>query len=958
MRNNQKPLIDGRSANGSYRQVVPVRSRLLRGVVAASLAASMTVSVPLAASAGEQDADAGSSDAGAVQAWKDALSASQSPDYAPYSSTASSADDANLSSSESAATYPSSYDLRDPSSDGDTTDSVVTPVKRQSPMNTCWDFAAIAASETSILSDLGTTYNETNIDLSERYVAWFTYSQVPESYSGQAQAGEGLNSDQLAGKSFIFKRGGFSHYATTLFSAGVGPVSESVAPYRNDEGIMVCSVIAPGETKGKEQTLTDDQIAALRDQGYTVEPLYYAASTFEEGKGTTFLTWQLDDSLYGLSEYTLEESYITPELCKHGETGSYQGVNWEGVNAVKAQLLAGRAVATSSYMDPATPSAGTPRYINFETWAQYANVEDAERDRLLHAYTIVGWDDNFSKDNFLSTHDLPEGDGAWLVKNSWGASTNDFPNRGDWGLEDADGNSTGYFWVSYYDQTLGGAEAFDYDVNSETSDEDFDIDQYNFLMASDSTLTNASDEKLSCANEFTADDDRVLRAVACETVKPNTDVTYEVYLLDSDDAQPTDGKLVLTKNAHYDYGGYHRLMLDEADRIAMRAGQRYAVVVTQKCATDGKYYQMASRTDNKNYQRMLSTFEVKVNAGESWTLSDGQWLDWKNVSEEATAGTTYVIDNFPIKGLSQERSFASVDELASLDESLAQAKGVLAAAQVSADGSDVYACDTWMTQAEHDAAAAAVETAEKAIAAAGDYESELAGTTPSSDEVKAAQAALVLEAKQGSKAVPTFPDVDYSEGGWYADSATWCATHGLILGYPDGLFGVGDTMSRAQLATMLWRHFEPEAAAGYDEAMPTTKGTDAVDGVEDAQYYTAAANWAVASGVIDGFEQEGSAKRDFAPCGEVSFEQLVSIVAKASGADYESSDLSVLDRFADKDAVSPWAAHAMAWAVEEGLVSGWDNGADNLRELKPAEPVARERAAVVLANAFSAGVLK
>lgn len=34
-----------------------------------------------------------------------------------------------------------------------------------------------------------------------------------------------------------------------------------------------------------------------------------------------------------------------------------------------------------------------------------------------HAVTIIGWDDNYSKDNFVSK---PERDGAWIVKNSYG----------------------------------------------------------------------------------------------------------------------------------------------------------------------------------------------------------------------------------------------------------------------------------------------------------------------------------------------------------------------------------------------------------------------------------------------------------------------------------------------------------------------------------------------------------
>lgn len=52
-----------------------------------------------------------------------------------------------------------------------------------------------------------------------------------------------------------------------------------------------------------------------------------------------------------------------------------------------------------------------------------------------HAVTIVGWDDNYSRNNFYG---LPseDGDGAWLVRNSWGPSWND----------------NGYFYVSYYDE--------------------------------------------------------------------------------------------------------------------------------------------------------------------------------------------------------------------------------------------------------------------------------------------------------------------------------------------------------------------------------------------------------------------------------------------------------------------------------------------------------------------------
>lgn len=68
------------------------------------------------------------------------------------------------------ASYPAKYDLRD--------EGVVTPVKFQNPWGTCWGFSAIAASETSILSELkaaGADYSASSpfYDLSERQLAWF-----------------------------------------------------------------------------------------------------------------------------------------------------------------------------------------------------------------------------------------------------------------------------------------------------------------------------------------------------------------------------------------------------------------------------------------------------------------------------------------------------------------------------------------------------------------------------------------------------------------------------------------------------------------------------------------------------------------------------------------------------------------------------------------------------------------
>lgn len=205
---------------------------------------------------------------------------------------------------------------------------------------------------------------------------------------------------------------------------------------------------------------------------------------------------------------------------------------------------------------------------------------------------------------------------------------------------------------------------------------------------------------------------------------------------------------------------------------------------------------------------------------------------------------------------------------------------------------------------------------------------------------------------------PTFPDVDYSESSWYGKAVTYVAERGLITGYTAGdkagQFGVGDALSRAQLATILWRNACPEEAASYDPA--TARDETGIAGSADGQYYTAAANWAVENGVISGYDRPDGTK-DFAANDDVTFEQLVTILARLCATPGElASAGGDLSAFADGAEASAWSRTAFAWAAGEGLVEGYDT--DSGKYLAPGENVARERVAVVLMRAFEMGILK
>lgn len=74
-----------------------------------------------------------------------------------------------------------------------------------------------------------------------------------------------------------------------------------------------------------------------------------------------------------------------------------------------------------------------PSIYDWEVNAAYL-PEYGER-KNDHFVAIVGWDDHYSKDHFLTT---PPGDGAWIMKNSWGPA---------YGFE-------GFFYLSYYDASV------------------------------------------------------------------------------------------------------------------------------------------------------------------------------------------------------------------------------------------------------------------------------------------------------------------------------------------------------------------------------------------------------------------------------------------------------------------------------------------------------------------------
>lgn len=200
-------------------------------------------------------------------------------------------------------------------------------------------------------------------------------------------------------------------------------------------------------------------------------------------------------------------------------------------------------------------------------------------------------------------------------------------------------------------------------------------------------------------------------------------------------------------------------------------------------------------------------------------------------------------------------------------------------------------------------------------------------------------------------AATRFPDVDYNL--WYADGVGYCSRHGLLTGYADGRFGVGDKLTRAQLAALLCRNTQA-TGAGASVGSSTTNQTGMSD-VESGGWYTAAANWAVSSGVINGYTHADGSKT-FGPNDPVTLEQMTAILRNYLKQGSASTRTASLASFSDADDISGWAVASVAWAADEGLVGGYAEP-DGTRTVRPQEAVTRERAATIIANACRSKIM-
>ena len=234
-----------------------------------------------------------------------------------------------------------------------------------------------------------------------------------------------------------------------------------------------------------------------------------------------------------------------------------------------------------------------------------------------HAVAVIGWDDTFPKENFAQQ---APGDGAWLIRNSWGD-------------EKAGCAQNGNFWLSYYDASIntGSTTRYAYVFDAQAADNYDNICQYDG-DAGMSVITTTGETKASNLFRVTAKGGEILRAVGIGIGQTDTDCTLTVYK-NPEMGDPQSGTLLLTQNVHLSYPGYHTIPLTEA--LPFEEGDRYAVVY--EFADAVSLYISKDRQYTSGGNPFISVFTYE-NPGVSF-LYQTKWEDLSEKTIRTTSGS-------------------------------------------------------------------------------------------------------------------------------------------------------------------------------------------------------------------------------------------------------------------------------------------------------------------------------
>jgi len=312
-------------------------------------------------------------------------------------------------------------------------------------------------------------------------------------------------------------------------------------------------------------------------------------------------------------EYTMGMAYL---LSWQGpvreEEDPFDGILTEGLSPVKhvqeIQMIEGKdyekikeavfkhgGVQTSLYSTLVNETDSSEFYNQTANAYCYIGTEKPN-----HEVVIIGWDDNFSKNNFPVN---VEGDGAFICQNSWGSEFGD----------------NGVFYVSYYDTNIGSHNVV-YTKVEET-------DNYDHIYQSDLCgwvgQIGYNRDYVYGANVYTADSQEELSSVGFYAT--GKDSQYVVYLVeDFEDMDSLNNRTKIAEGTLAN-AGYYTIPVKQGIRFT--PGEKFAVVLSIR--TPNSVHPMAIE-----YVADEATRNVDISDGEGYISATGKI--WSSVEESSS----------------------------------------------------------------------------------------------------------------------------------------------------------------------------------------------------------------------------------------------------------------------------------------------------------------------------------
>lgn len=392
---------------------------------------------------------------------------------------------------------PAAYPCDDPDKSVANIKEKYPEVRNQGNYGTCWAFSSLGIAEFDLISK---DLLSKVVDLSELQLAYFTYNFVQDPLGGTVNDTAQYFTENSSTNTSYLDYGGNYEMAVRRLGQWISATDEAVVPYSESGNVL---------EKGLDEK--------------------YA---------------------YNYDKVHLENAYLI-NIKQNSEDVKKQIVAHGAVGVMYTHLIAGSTYAGTSYDDNVIQAP----------YNAYFDSNDTVRNGGNHAVMIVGWDDNFSKDNFMRG-EKPSSDGAWLVRNSWGENSYNFD----------------YFWMSYETSTLSDtawvldfAEADNYDNNYQL---DGGIKTYKSTNGSTVANIYSVSEKQGVKSE-------TLKAVSLSfTHAADIGYTVDIYTDLTSKYRPTSGtkQTQATTSGRTTYAGVYTIPLENP--VELKSGTTFSIVVT------------------------------------------------------------------------------------------------------------------------------------------------------------------------------------------------------------------------------------------------------------------------------------------------------------------------------------------------------------------------------------------